>query len=984
MKRAEKNSGSMARHFVRNYLLVSMVPILCFLVFALFWVLLAKASVLERIETSIDELSKDAENHLEHLGKESIRVKASGVAAQTAFYLKNHPGTPLHELLNDPEFKRMALQQVGETGYTCLYEAKTGIMRLHPDTRLIDRKMDFLAGELPSWWSVFEPSLAGKQSSGYYDWLEPDGTVRRKYMTVIPVPEIHMGRTLLVAATTYIDEFSAPLQAMRRKADIITESYRVNASKRVFRAGAFIAGFLVLAVFVVYLSGRRAALRYILPIERLAGAAKRLGRGEWEEEPDGEALSRKDEIGVLAREFTGMQNQLKGLFRDLEKRLHELREAQNALQKGAEHFRSLFDGVPVGLYRTTPEGEIIGANLTLARMLGCRGTEELLARNATEFYVNPGDRLDQENLAEKNGASHRSEYQLKRLDGSIFWVEDEVLVVKDAAGLPIYYEGSLKDITETKQAEAELRRSEERYRTLYRETKRAEEVYRSLLKSSPDAIVIYDMEGRTQFISPAFTSLFGWTLEELEGKRIPFVPDSERKTTMSIIETLFQHGTPCQGYVTKRFAKDGSILDVSISASRYDDHEGKPAGILVIIRNISERKRLEAQLLSAQKLEAIGTLAGGIAHDFNNMMMGVLGNVSLLLYQTHEDDPTYETLKSIENMIRSASRLTDQLLGYARKGRYEIKSLDINPLVAESAGTFGRTRREIEIELDLDPSQLAVEADRSQIEQVLMNLYINAADAMPRGGTLTVRTRRATSPGFEEEGYSVKSDDYVLVQVRDSGTGMDEGTIARIFDPFFTTKEMGQGTGLGLASVYGIVKGHRGHIDVESEKGKGSVFSIYLPLSSKAAAVSDSSAEPLTSGKGLILLIDDEETLLEVGGKMLEHLGYDVVGANGGREALHVFSSRNAEFDLIVLDMIMPDMGGGEVFDRLREMNPEVKVLLSSGYSVDGQASDILKRGCNGFIQKPFDLVELSRKISEIVGNGTRNPGSSDPLRNLS
>jgi len=523
------------------------------------------------------------------------------------------------------------------------------------------------------------------------------------------------------------------------------------------------------------------------------------------------------------------------------------------------------------------------------------------------------------------------------------------------------------DISDRKRAEEALRESKEKYRRLYAESKRAEEVYHSLLNSSADAIVTYDLEGRAEFISPAFTKIFGWTLEEVKGKRIPFLPDSERESAMAIIKDLVKNGKPCHGFETKRYTKDRRILDVSISASCYDDHVGKPAGTLVSLRDISEKKKLETQLKHADRMEAIGTLAGGVAHDFNNLMMGIQGNISLMLYDTVSTHPHYEKLKNIEKMIKSGSTLTSQLLGYARKGKYEVKLINLNQIVKESSGTFGRTRKEITIHKELAENLFAIRADETQIEQVLMNLYINAADAMPGSGNLFLKTMNTTHEEMKDKPYDPIPGKYVLLKVIDKGTGMDEETVGRIFEPFFTTKEMSRGTGLGLASVYGIVKGHGGFIDVDSKKGQGTSFSIYLPASDKLIPKALDVSDQIIRGSETILLVDDEEIVLDVGVQMLKKLGYTVLEAKSGKEANDVYKEKIDKIDLVLLDMIMPDMSGGETYDKLKEINPEVKVLLSSGYSINGQATEIMNRGCDGFIQKPFNMEKLSKKIKEIL-----------------
>jgi CheY-like chemotaxis protein len=281
---------------------------------------------------------------------------------------------------------------------------------------------------------------------------------------------------------------------------------------------------------------------------------------------------------------------------------------------------------------------------------------------------------------------------------------------------------------------------------------------------------------------------------------------------------------------------------------------------------------------------------------------------------------------------------------------------------------FARTRKDIRVHPRLAPDAWTVEVDRGQIEQVLLNLYINAWQAMPRGGDLYLATENMTLDEHYVRPYRVKPGRYVKVTVTDTGVGIDKKDLSRIFEPFFTTKEMGRGTGLGLASVYGIVKSHGGHINVYSEKDQGTTFNFYLPASSLEVATE---VKPLVSalrkGRETVLLIDDEDMIIDVGCGLLGELGYSVITARSGQDALDIYRERQADIDIVVMDMIMPGMGGGETFDRLRQINPHVKVLLSSGYSINGQASQIIERGCNGFIQKPFNMKQLSAKLRQIL-----------------
>ncbi|MCG6892127.1 MAG: PAS domain S-box protein [Desulfobacteraceae bacterium] len=979
MKRRAEQPHSMAGQFARDYLLIAVLPLFLLMVIGLAGARTVENYVGDLIEQSIDDLNSEANAQVRRLGETIIQTKARDVAKQIGIYLASSSAASMEGLQADVAFRDIALQQVGTTGYSCVYEAGSGIMRVHPNPRLVDLPMQTLASQLPAWWRIFESSLAGVEVSGYYDWQEPNGDIRQKYMTMTPVPGSFDGKVLMIAATTYIDEFSAPILAIENRADKLTGQYRRFVSRRRLLSQTAAMGILVLTFGGVYLLGRRAALRYMLPIEELGKAVERVDRENWSFRATPEMLGRKDEIGSLARAFNAMSIHMQGLIDRLKQRVEELKRTQAALRESETHYHSLFEGVPVGLYRIAPDGRILDANPALVQMMGYADRESLMQRNVNDMYPDSMGRNRRKNRMEDEGTTLSNELQMCRLSGDIIWVENQSRVVRDGDGRVLYYEGSLKDITERKETEIVLRESEQRIRALYEESRKTEELYRSLLHSSADAVVMYDMEGNARYVSPVFTEMFGWSLDEIRGQRIPFVPESEKEGTWRIIAGLIEKGTPCHGYETKRHTRDGRVIDVSISASRYNDHEGNPLGMLVMLRDISDRNKLMAQLRHAERMEAIGTLAGGIAHDFNNLMMGIQGNVSLMLQDTSRDHPHYRKLRSIENLIQSGAQLTSRLLGYARKGQYETRTLDMNRLIRESAETFRRTKREISLHLQLQPELHAITADPVQIEQVLMNLYINAADAMPKGGDLYISSEDTNHRRMLQKPYDPKPGKYVHLAVRDTGCGIEDELLDRIFDPFFTTKEMGRGTGLGLASVYGIVKAHGGYIDVASVNGEGTTFHIYLPSSDQALRPQEDAARDMNTGKGCILLVDDEPTILEIGVDLLEAVGYDVIPASDGSEALEIYSKRSEWIDLVILDLIMPVMGGGEVFDRLREIDPEVRVLLSSGYSVDGQAREILDRGCNGFIQKPFTLQQISSKILSIL-NGAEpsrfNPGS--------
>ncbi len=483
-----------------------------------------------------------------------------------------------------------------------------------------------------------------------------------------------------------------------------------------------------------------------------------------------------------------------------------------------------------------------------------------------------------------------------------------------------------------------------------------------ILGRMSEGILEITSEGRIVYANPSAIALIGILEETLLASRfIELFDEADRLRVENILSKLDSQ------LQTIPYENPARLNGKEVMLSIFPIHKNGRNDRIAILRDLTEQKRMEAQLLQAQKMEAIGTLAGGIAHDFNNLLMVIQGNVSLMLLDILPSHPHYEMLKTIEKKVQSGSKLTNQLLGYASRGKYQIKPIHLNQLVEETAEAFGRTRKNITIHQDLTQNGYLIEADPGQIEQVLMNLMVNAADAMPIGGDLFLKTANTSHHEIQGKVYQPKPGNYVLLTVMDTGIGMDSNTLERIFDPFFTTKEFGKGTGLGLASVYGIIKGHGGYIDVESEKGKGTTFKIYLPATEKKIEKTGKGLDPILQGTEMILMVNDEDLVLDVGEKFLRFMGYQVLTAKDGEEAIEIYRNHREKIDLVILDLVMPKMQGEKVFDRLREISPEVKILLASGYSLDGEASQVLERGANGFIQKPFDMKQLSQSIRAIL-----------------
>jgi PAS domain S-box-containing protein len=510
-----------------------------------------------------------------------------------------------------------------------------------------------------------------------------------------------------------------------------------------------------------------------------------------------------------------------------------------------------------------------------------------------------------------------------------------------------------------------------------------EKRYQYLVNASPDIVYTLNHEGEFTFVNGAMKSLLGYERNQLIGKHYTYVlyEDDVKKARNHFNERRAgERATKGVELRLNCFQDDDGLrngyLTVEIKAMGiYEGDVRQPdkefIGTYGVARDVTERKRLETQLLHAQKMEAIGTLAGGIAHDFNNLLMGIGGRTSLMCLDVNSGHPHYGHLKSIEDMVKRGAGLTKQLLGFARGGKYEIRPANVNDLIEKCSEMFGRAKKEIWINKQYEKEIWTVEVDRTQIEQVLLNLYVNAWQAIQGNGGLYVQPKNVMLDKEDVTPFGTRSGRYVKISVTDTGVGMDEETQRRIFEPFFTTKKLGRGTGLGLASAYGIIKNHGGIINVHSMKGKGTTFSIYLPATGKPftelSVEEEKKEEEIQKGHETVVLVDDEDMIVDVGREMLTAMGYKVLSAKGGKEAVERYNENRDEIDMVILDMIMPDMGGGAVFDTLKEINPDAKVLLSSGYSINGQATEIIERGCDGFVQKPFDMGELSQRIRKIL-----------------
>jgi len=657
----------------------------------------------------------------------------------------------------------------------------------------------------------------------------------------------------------------------------------------------------------------------------------------------------------------------KPTYKELEQRLRELERkprhekeinervlVEEVLRESEEKYRSLADSIADVFFAFDSDLKYTYWNKASEKLIGIPAKDAIGKHILEVFPDNEETRRSvevyKEVLKTQQPRTFVNEYHL---GGERHFFD--ISAYPSLNGLSVF----VKDITAHRQVELMLEESEEKFR--------------NLAEQSPNMIFIHDM-GRVVYANQRCEEALGYTREEFYSDDFNFLTIIAPEYRESIEANFARHmrGEEVVPFEYILVAKDGRKIEAILTTKLIG--YGGGSAILGTVTDITkykcaeeEKARLKSQLLHAEKMEALGTLAGGIAHNFNNLLMGIIGNTSLMLLETDSDHPNYRRLKSIEKSVQSGSRLTNQLLSYARGGSYEIKPLNLNHLIEEVSETFEATKKEIRILHKLTHDLYGVMGDQGQIAQVLLNLYVNATDAMPGGGDLFLSTTNITDQVMGDKPYKVKPGGYVLLTVRDTGVGMDRKTTERIFEPFFTTKGFAKGTGLGLASVYGIIKAHGGYIDVESTKGMGTTFSIYLPSSGKIVTEKKRAPKKIKKGSETLLLVDDEAIILDIGKEMLEALGYEVIQAPGGREAVEIYRESKDKISLVILDMIMPEMSGETTYSQLEEINPHVKVLLSSGYSIDGPASEILERGCDGFIQKPFDMKQLAQKIREIL-----------------
>jgi PAS domain S-box-containing protein len=559
-------------------------------------------------------------------------------------------------------------------------------------------------------------------------------------------------------------------------------------------------------------------------------------------------------------------------------------------------------------------------------------------------------------------------YLTDKLGSDEFSEADERLIAMLVAQVGVAFENARR-FGELQRRAAELTQTVSQRERAEEELREANQTLQSLVQTSPLAIIALDLDGNVRSWNSAAERVFGWTENEVIGLRIQIIPDDEWDAFYNSLDITRKAGT-FTGFETTRMRKDGSLIDVSLSAAPLVDGKGNINGSVVVIADITERKHLEEQFRQAQKMEAVGRLAGGVAHDFNNLLTAIIGYSQLALARLHREDPLRREIDEIEQAGQRAAGLTNQLLAFSRRQVLQPQVLDLNAVVANLGKMLERLIGEdIMLVTTLAPDIGFVKADRGQIEQIIMNLAVNSRDAMPDGGRLTIETFNADlDESYTAEHIDARPGPNVVLAISDNGCGIDKETQSNIFEPFFTTKELGKGTGLGLSTVYGIVQQSGGHIGLYSEPGIGTTFKIYLPRLEEGDQKHESGVKQESfEGSETVLLVEDEDSVRELARRILEAYGYAVLEASGSDNALRVCEAHEGRIDLMLTDVVMPGASGRELAQLIAIRHPEISVLYMSGYTDDA----IVQHGVLGadtpFLQKPFSPVALARKVRETL-----------------
>lgn len=701
--------------------------------------------------------------------------------------------------------------------------------------------------------------------------------------------------------------------------------------------------------------------------------------GTKKEIPENSKLRRQAEkelgINPLTEGFLEMSpEKMSGIIQELQvhqielkMQNHELRRLNDELETARDTYSHLYDFAPVGYFTVSEKGLILAANLTLAIMLG--HDRSALIGKPFHGFVQKDDQdilyKHRQRLLE-TGTPQSCELRLVNNKGHWFYAHLEIIVIKDKADKSRQLRVVASDITEHKLAEEALRYSERQYRTLF--------------NSIRDALLIADTNRTIIDCNPAFMELFGYSKEDVLGKQTLYVYKSEEEFR-KMGDAISNHGGDSGFLYTVHYQKkDGSVFTGESKVFYLRNDEDLVVGFIALIRDVTEHKQIEqeretlqSQLIQAQKMESVGRLAGGVAHDYNNALSVIIGFTELGMEEVDSNSSLYTNFKEILKAAKRATNITRQLLAFARKQTIAPKVIDMNETVESMLKMLRRLIGEnINIIWSPGVGLWPINIDPSQIDQILANLCVNARDAIPGVGMVTMETSNVVfETVYCRDHIGFTPGKFVMLAVSDNGCGMDEEILTHIFEPFFTTKDVDKGTGLGLATVYGIAKQNNGFINVYSEPGKGTTIKIYLPRhEGEHVGIPSGNKETIPQGHGeTILVVEDDRAILKLAQRILANLGYIVFIAGTPEEAMRIAEDNAGKINLLLTDLIMPEMNGSELEKRLRSIYPDLKSVFMSGYTADIIANqNILQHGVY-FIQKPFSQNALAQTVRKALDN---------------
>jgi PAS domain S-box-containing protein len=825
------------------------------------------------------------------------------------------------QLLHPDALGGIRRTKIGESGYIYVYDTSR-LMILHPeDKRVLQRDV------LPGANKLFDAGIEGFEGVG--ETVNSRGVPMLLSIKQIP------GTNWIIGAQQPKSEAFAPIKKGRIR--IIVWAF--------------------LAVLISTMLSTVAVRRLTEPLAKLRKVAMEMGqvktiRGDAFQsqqknlQDELKTIHSSDEIGDLAKAFNLMHTKLNEAFASLN-------ETIKTLQENEERYRTLAEAAQDMIFIIDRNGMIQYVNEFAAKKHRS-SPGQIIGKSQKSFFPPEVSERHQSNL-QKIFETGRPLYieSSTPFPERLMHLGTWLAPIKGESGEVRAVLGISRDITERKRMEEALQVSEEKYR--------------SVVANANDAIFIAQ-DGMIKFPNPSALSITGYSEEEYAGIRIADLihPEDREMVLNRHQRRLMGEETPSP-YSFRILNKAGEELWVQLNAVRIE-WEGKP-GILCFLRDITQQKKLEAQFQQAQKMEAVGTLAGGIAHDFNNLLQTVLGYTEILFHEDAGKSISQELLH-IKHAAQRGAELTQQILTFSRKVQSKLRPVDLNIEVKQVQKLLQRTiPKMIDVELHLADDLKVISADPAQVEQILMNLSVNARDAMPEGGKLIIGTNNI----FLDESYcrgnlEAHPGEHVLLSVSDTGHGMDKETIEHIFEPFYTTKGVGKGTGLGLAMVYGIVKSHGGHIQCLSQPGKGTIFSVYFPVFETETMAEDSTEEKIpVGGKETVLLVDDETSIRELGERTLLMSGYTVLKASDGERALEIYRREHEKIDLVILDLIMPGMGGKKCLEKILEMNPNAKVVIASGYTHDLTSDNPIEKRAKAIVLKPFNISQLLQVIRKVL-----------------